>query len=102
MTDISIAVAILAGVAGIVFGWLSAARANKKQACNDVAAFTRVQVTLETLTSKVDKIDVSLSGFTVGINGLDRRVGMLEARVEELTNALAKVKSPRRKVEEEV
>lgn len=102
MNDINVIVAIIAGVVGIVLGVIGANRAGRKEAATDVAAFTRVQVTLESLSNKVDKIDCSLSGFTSGINALDHRVGMLEARVNELTNALAKVKSPRRKIEEEV
>jgi hypothetical protein len=102
MNDISIGVAIIAGVVGVVLGILGANRSGKKDVASDVAAFTRVQVTLESLSNKVDKIDCSLSGFTLGFNALDHRVGMLEARVNELTKALARVKSPRRKIEEEV
>ena len=102
MNDISIGVAILAGIAGIVLGIIGASRTGKKDVASDVAAFTRVQVTLEGLSRKVDKIDTSLTDFTHGINALDRRVGALEVQVKDLTNALERVKSPRKKAIDDV
>ncbi len=103
MTDgITAMTGILAGLSGVALGWLAFGRDRRQDLKGEIKAFTRLEVLLEELSQKVGKLGEQIACLGRDLTGHDRRLALLEQRVDTLEKARRERRSPATALEPQV
>lgn len=84
--SVSLTVAIISGIAAVVFGFLAFRRGQKHDDQTDASKLTEIETTLSFIKGGVTRIEQNQHEQSVSIAGLSERVTRVETRVDNIEN----------------